>query len=282
MSDGGEILERRESDVGAGRLQPDDCEAVLLDLAGDALGTARLPVIACGLAGARQGRAEASWAAVPTTPPGIDQAAHVATRDTRLDLHVLPGVRQDRPADVMHGEETKIAGFLARRPNFDGVICLPGWHGRWVHVSAGEIVSFRTFMTGELFALLSGQSILRHSVASEGWDTEAFSEAVGDAMARPAEVAAKLFSLRAEALLQDLDPVAVRARLSGLLIGIELAAARPYWLGQRVALIGADAPCFAYAQALEGQGLPVERADAARMALEGLMAAHAGLKGRAG
>ena len=58
----------------------------------------------------------------------------------------------------MRGEETQIAGFLALNPKFDGVICLPGTHTKWVHISAGEIVSFRTFMTGEMFALLSQQS----------------------------------------------------------------------------------------------------------------------------
>ena len=37
----------------------------------------------------------------------------------------------------------------------------------------------------------------------------------------------------------------------------ELAAARPYWLGQHVALIGDDKLCKAYADALGAQGLPV-------------------------
>ena len=54
----------------------------------------------------------------------------------------------------MRGEETQIAGFLSEFPGFDGVVCLPGTHTKWVHLSAGEIVSFRTFMTGELFGLL--------------------------------------------------------------------------------------------------------------------------------
>jgi 2-dehydro-3-deoxygalactonokinase len=86
-------------------------------------------------------------------------------------------------------------------------------------------------------------------------------------------MAAKLFSLRAEGLLNDLDPKAARARLSGLVIGAELAAARPYWLGQHVALIGEDSVCKPYADALSAQGLPVERTDTERMTLEGLKTA---------
>jgi hypothetical protein len=73
----------------------------------------------------------------------------------------------------MRGEETQIAGFLAQNPGFDGVLCLPGTHTKWVHISAGEVVSFRSFMTGELFATVGPHSVLRHSVG-EGWDDAAF------------------------------------------------------------------------------------------------------------
>ena len=44
------------------------------------------------------------------------------------------------------------------------------------------------------------------------------------------------------------------------LIGAELAAAKPYWLGQNIALLGASPLADVYAQALAAQGLPVERA----------------------
>lgn len=49
----------------------------------------------------------------------------------------------------MRGEEIQIAGYLAEKPDFDGVICLPGTHTKWVRISAGEIVGFATFLTGE-------------------------------------------------------------------------------------------------------------------------------------
>ena len=44
-----------------------------------------------------------------------------------------------------------------------------------------------------------------------------------------------------------------RARLSGTLIGAELAAARPYWLGQKVAVIGAQAVSATYLRALRAR-----------------------------
>lgn len=278
MTQGGAVQTRRSNDAGMGTLSRDGFEPALLDLAGDLLGTGKTPVIVCGMAGSRQGWAEAKYVAAPCTPPGIDRASHVPTSDPRLSVYILPGVKQTNPADVMRGEETQIAGFLALNPKFDGVICLPGTHTKWVHISAGEIVSFRTFMTGEMFALLSQQSVLRHTASGDGWDATAFADAVSTAMSNTSDLAARLFSIRAEGLLNDLHADQARARLSGLLIGAELAAARPYWLGQHVALIGDDTLCKVYADALGAQGLPVERTDAERMTLEGLKAAFAALK----
>lgn len=278
MTQGGTVQTRRVSDAGMGTLGRDGFEPALLDLAGDLLDTGKTPVVVCGMAGSRQGWAEAKYVATPCTPPGIDRATRVPTSDPRLSVHILPGVKQTNPADVMRGEETQIAGFLVLNPKFDGVICLPGTHTKWVHISAGEIVSFRTYMTGEMFALLSQQSVLRHTASGEGWDANAFADAVSTAMSNTSDLAARLFSIRAEGLLNDLHADQARARLSGLLIGAELASARPYWLGQHVALIGDDKLCKAYADALGAQGLPVERTDAERMTLEGLKAAYAALK----
>ena len=278
MGHNGTVQLRRSNDAGMGSLSQDQFEPALIDLTGDVLGRGTTPVIVCGMAGSRQGWAEAKYVASPCSPPGIETATKALTNDPRLSVYILPGVKQTNPADVMRGEETQIAGFLALNPKFDGVICLPGTHTKWVHISAGEIVSFRTFMTGEMFALLSKQSVLRHSVKGQGWDAEAFVTAVSTGMSNPSEIAARLFSIRAEGLLNDLHVDQARARLSGLLIGVELAAARPYWLGQHVALIGDDQLCKAYGDALGAQGLPIERTDADRMTLEGLKAAYAGLK----
>jgi 2-dehydro-3-deoxygalactonokinase len=260
------------SDDGMGRLSRAQFEGALLRLIEPWLGAAKIPVIACGMVGSRQGWVEAPYATVPCRPlPDALVAAPVT--DPRIDVRVVPGLRQMEPADVMRGEETQIAGFLAQRPGFDGVICLPGTHSKWVHISAGEVVSFRSFMTGEMFDLLATASVLRHTVG-EGWDAETFSQAVSDALSRPETVAARLFSIRAEALLKGLDAGTARARLSGALIGLELAGARPYWLGQNVALIGAPKLSAIYAAALAAQGVPAEVADGAAMTRAGLAAAR--------
>ena len=276
MDDAGQVLASAQSDLGMGALTPAGFETALLDTAGDWIdGPTR--VVACGMVGARQGWADAGYAVAPCKPPTGAHAVPAPSEDPRLEVFLLPGVSQQRPADVMRGEETQVAGFLALHPGFDGVICLPGTHTKWVRVSAGEIVSFRSFMTGEIFALLSHQSVLRHGLEGEGWDGEAFDAGVTDGMARPQLLTSDLFGLRAEGLLHGMEAPAARARLSGLLIGMELAGARPYWLGQDLAFVGAETLSDAYLRALKAQAATGTRMDAEAMTLAGLTAARAAL-----
>ena len=129
------------------------------------------------------------------------------------------------------------------------------------------------YHSGELAYVFGNQHLV-----GEGWDDEAFAGAVSDAMARPEALANRFFSLRAEGLLADLTTEAATARLSGLLIGAELAAARPYWLGQKIVLIGAPRLSQHYAAALALQGAVTETADATQTTLAGLTAAYARLK----
>lgn len=102
-----------------------------------------------------------------------------------------------------------------------------------------------------------------------GWDDDAFDAAVSEALSRPERLGARLFSLRAEGLIGGPFPDAARARLSGFLIGTELAAAKPYWLGQRVTLVGAETLSAAYARALAAQGVEAQRLSATDCAARG-------------
>lgn len=272
MTASGTIVDQAKSDRGMGSLSRDEFEGALHELVGD-WGCSG-PMIACGMLGSRQGWVEAPYATAPcpALPDGLTRAPSAT-----MDVRVIPGIKQLQPADVMRGEETQIAGFLSLNPKWDGVICLPGTHTKWVHVSADEVVSFQTFMTGEMFALLSGRSVLQHSIG-DGWDDTAFATAVSEAISKPEALAARLFNLRANELVNGQCRDGARARLSGLLIGAELAAARPYWLGQSVAVLGAGNLSKIYTTALTAQGVPVTQADGDRATLAGLTAAYRRLK----
>ncbi|MCT4611637.1 MAG: 2-dehydro-3-deoxygalactonokinase [Pelagimonas sp.] len=269
---GDRVLANATSEQGMSKLNKAEFEPALLALTRDWLVGGTTDVIACGMVGARQGWVEAPYRAVPT-PALAEKIIPVPDTDAQLRVHVVPGLKQVKPADVMRGEETQVAGFLSRHPNWDGVLCLPGTHTKWVHVSADEVVSFRTFMTGELFALLSEQSVLQHSVG-DGWDDAAFRAGLDLSLSRPQTLAAELFAIRASDLLEATPAALARARLSGLLIGAELAASRPYWLGQQITVIGETALSNLYAEALKAQGCFTSVADCQDMTLAGLIAAR--------
>ena len=162
---------------------------------------------------------------------------------------------QDRPADVLDiWARLIVAGHAAGEANWDGVICVAGDGVQfWVHLSAGEIVSFQGFLTPRLIGALGGAG-----------DVDA--AALADTMSRPERLAAHL---RGAQLAGD-----ARA-ISGHLIGAELAAARPYWLGQRVVLVAPDGVASPYEGALRAQGGPVSLGEAAALTLAGLRAVRA-------
>ena len=279
MGAGGNLLAERSADQGMERLTRDGFETTLLAMIEDFLSDAiTTPVLCSGMVGSAEDWAEVPFQAVPCAPQSADSFVTARTDDARIAVTILPGLSQTSPApDLMRGEETQIAGFLQSNPKFDGVLVMPGTHSKWVHISAEEVVSFQTFLTGELYALLARQSVLRNAVAIGGWDDAAFESGVSEAISRPESVAAKLFSLQAQSQLAQGTPEAARARLSGLLIGMELAATRPYWLGQNLTVLAAPDIGKIYARALSLQGLQAPVLDSAPLVREGLQTAYEAL-----
>ncbi len=150
----------------------------------------------------------------------------------------VPALTQTNPADVIGAwVRIWIAGALAERPNWDGVICVTQGDVRhWVHVSAGEAVSCQSTLTPQLITGLDGAMPPDRN-------------AVADSQSRPERLAAHL---RAAQVTGN------RTATTGHLIGAELAAARPYWLGQQVILIAPDGDVSGIGSALLDQGVPVE------------------------
>ncbi|MCZ0811161.1 MAG: 2-dehydro-3-deoxygalactonokinase [Pseudomonadota bacterium] len=150
----------------------------------------------------------------------------------------LPGLAQKTPPDVI-GARVRlwIAGLLARQPGWDGVVCaLEDGVNHWIQISAGEAVSTQSFLTPRLVAALGGTA-------------PPAPEAIADSLSRPERLAAHL---RVAEVSNRPDAI------SGHLLGAELAAARPYWLGQKVALIAPDGAAPGLDAALRDQGVPVE------------------------
>lgn len=281
-ADGG-VLASACSDKGMRALDPSGFEPALMDLVGGwlpASGVSPMEVIICGMAGARGGWREASYRRVPCRAIDDGEMLRFSAADRRLNVNIIAGLSQSDPPDVMRGEETQLAGFVALHGLSDAVVCLPGTHSKWVRLDGGNVASFQTVMTGELFDLLANQSVLRQPTASGANDNAAFLAAVDTMVARRQDLVSSLFSVRAATVLTGGDADTVLSRLSGLLIGAELAATRTFWNENDVHLVGGDISAR-YAEALSHVGAAVFVEDAIEMTLTGLRAAHAILIERA-
>ena len=194
----------------------------------EAVGAAlELPVIVCGMAGARQGWVEAGYVDTPARLASIlEHAVPVPGQDR--DIRILPGIAQRDPKapDVMRGEETQLLGALGVDAAGEAVVCMPGTHSKWVRANGGAVERFATFMTGELFDVISRETILSHAVtgADQAEDIDAFRSSVTAAFETPSLSANLLFQVRSAQLLYGGKPSSAREKISGTLIGLELAA----------------------------------------------------------
>ncbi len=275
----GNVLDERRSDEGMLAAQPDRFAGILERQLGEMGAASSLPVVICGMAGARQGWIEAPYVTVPASLDAIFGAA-VRIPGLSRDVRIVPGLAQRDPAapDVMRGEETQLAGAVSKLDGGRHVACMPGTHSKWVGLDGGTVTGFQTFMTGELFSVLSAQSILRHSVSADvkvSADNPAFLKACSNALEDESPVETSLFRVRAGTLLHGLSQDEAAGALSGLLIGAEIAAAQKQFgmQGGKVILIASGAMHDLYAAALAIAGLEPTAVDADEAVRAGLISA---------
>lgn len=257
----GEVLERREAPLGILHVRSGGFGAALLELLGD-WAALEVPRIAGGMIGSRQGWVEAPYVDCPADVAAL--AAGLA-RTPGGELAIVPGlVCRDRDGvpDVMRGEETQLAGAVGDDES-DVVAVLPGTHSKWARIHRGRILEFSTYMTGELYAVLVGHSILGR-LASPRVDglppaQDAFVAGVRRGLAGSG-LSHAVFGARTRALMGELPGDEVGDWLSGVLLGEEIAAARR-WLGDEalrapVRVIGRDALAQRYRVALAEGAIP--------------------------
>lgn len=256
---GGGVLATRAAPHGIMQLPEGGFPAAFAAIAGDwRADHPELPALAAGMVGSAQGWREAPYRECPAGPEDLAGALTRVPLAGGGALHVIPGVaRFDALPDVMRGEETQVAGALALHPEMaaSALLVLPGTHSKWVRVEDGRIRSFRTFMTGELFSVLRGHSILGRpaqgaAAAAPEEAARAFDRGVAAVREGGEGLAPLLFSARALVLAERLGAAESLDYLSGLLIGEELRCGLAGGAPPRITLIGEDALCARYRRAL--------------------------------
>lgn len=148
------------------------------------------------------------------------------------DLH------QERPRGLLPAADRKsVARYVTANPEWGGVVLLVGEVSHWVQVSAGEIVSFQSFLTGRLAQALGAAGAPDEVVLQ-------------DAMSQPERLAG---------LLRSAEVSGNRGAALGALLGAELAATRAFWLGADLRLMGDGPMADSYEAALRAQAAWVTR-----------------------
>lgn len=216
----GAVLETKRAATGVSAVKDGAYEATLRDALGDWLNQPPR-IIVCGMAGAREGWLEAPYLPCPLAL--TDLVTSLRQPQSALDVSIAPGLCQHRGdgiVEIMRGEETQILGALA--PDETALVIAPGTHSKWAQVKEGRVLDIRTYMTGEIYALLKTHSILARLMQGDAHDAAAFALGVTRGLAESA-LLNLVFSARSAGLFEEIARPALAAYLSGLLIGSEIA-----------------------------------------------------------
>jgi 2-dehydro-3-deoxygalactonokinase len=221
----GEVLDARTLPWGVCHLPEQGFEGALAEAVE---GWPMVPVIACGMVGSRNGWCEVPYLDAPIRTDKLAASLVPLSTKQGRQLYIVPGLRDPSRPDVMRGEETQVAGLLAREPDAarESDVLLPGTHSKWVSVRDSKVTRIATAMTGELYGVLYQHSVLGASLPAPMSDELAFRRGVLTARASgEAGVLSRVFSARTLMLDGQLAPTSVADYLSGLLIGEEMRSA---------------------------------------------------------
>ncbi|CAG5008484.1 putative 2-dehydro-3-deoxygalactonokinase DgoK1 [Dyadobacter sp. CECT 9275] len=189
-----------------------------------------IPLVVSGMASSSIGMADVPYTSLPFSlnAEELNFLRVSATVDFPHEMILVSGLKTD--TDVMRGEETQLiglSGLIEIPAEQETVVILPGTHSKHNYIRNNVLVDFKTFMTGEVYELLTKHSILKDSVEpfhQSAWrkeDRDAFIQGVRDGSSSP--LLQKMFTVRINHLFSQLDKSANSFYMSGLLIGSELS-----------------------------------------------------------
>ena len=204
---------------------------VLAERAGQNL--QNIPVVISGMASSTLGIAELNYAGLPFRSDGVSVAhRRINVEGFNHEIFLLSGVCSE--TDVMRGEETQWIGLMQDAQLAEVgelLIIMPGTHSKHIFVKGGEIINFKTYMTGEFFNLLSTLSVLKNSVSvphslEDANTMDAFISGVRAAAGT--NLLHESFMVRTNELFGRFNKKENASYLSGLLIGTEVRQAGAY------------------------------------------------------
>lgn len=220
---------------------------------------AHTPIIISGMASSSIGMMELPYKALPFNMDGSDVLTRLIPYLPNIESPLLFISGAKTGEDVMRGEETKLLGCEVSKTSAPQLLILPGTHTKHVVVEGGAAIDFKTYMTGELFDLLSTKSVLAASVekragAPDADDHSFFIKGVTEAA--HGNLLNCIFHVRTSRLFDNHSPQQNYQYLSGLLIGSELKEL----LDKKyisITLVATGVLALLYRQALQALGIAI-------------------------
>jgi 2-dehydro-3-deoxygalactonokinase len=179
-----------------------------------------IPIIVSGMVSSTIGMKELAYAEIPFDLSGKKLITELIEDDhaCRHKILLISGLKTGN--DAMRGEETMLLG-CDLKPGEDVLAIFPGTHSKHVLIHNNTVVDFKTFMTGEVFDLLSIKSILSKSVTKNyKYDDNSFIKGVKEGA--QSNFLNSIFHTRTNQLFKKLTDKENYHFLSGLVIGYEL------------------------------------------------------------
>jgi 2-dehydro-3-deoxygalactonokinase len=120
----------------------------------------------------------------------------------------------------MRGEEVQLFGLAQITSKSSLNAILPGTHSKHARFSENKMTEFSSFMTGELFSVISQHTILGKGLPEQIDSQQAFLRGVREG--KTDKLTSTLFAARTHRLFNNLKDTEILDYLSGLLIGNEL------------------------------------------------------------
>jgi 2-dehydro-3-deoxygalactonokinase len=248
-----------------------------------------------GMVGDKNGWVETSFINCPAGAAEMRRNVVSVSINNGRHAFILPGVTVENEnivTDIMRGEDVLALGSGVT----NGIVCVPGNNAKWIKLVDGKIVSFITYVTGEMYNLLRKHSSLvrladdneepsgfKLGLAS-AWrgenssnnlmPAEAAMRSLGLAsgpMAGSGSILNKIFELRTTIMRGRMSARQVWPYLSGILVGEEmLDGCNTFGSPHRVTII-ADGPIATlYAKAFEERGVSTAIMGTERCLVDGL------------
>ncbi|MEO8569541.1 MAG: 2-dehydro-3-deoxygalactonokinase [Ginsengibacter sp.] len=189
-----------------------------------------LPIIISGMASSNIGMKNLSYKEIPFSTDGHDLNVEIieANNNCSHTMLLISGVRTAN--DVMRGEETQLIGSINITGEEEHLYIFPGTHSKHAIIKNDEVKDIKTYMTGELFELLSKKSILSNSIEkvadlNDANNLKIFEKGVADSL--HLNILNSFFQVRINDLFNKLSKPENYCYLSGLLIGTELKELNP-------------------------------------------------------